>query len=120
VVKILIVDNEKDIVEFFARILSREGFEVLTATSAQEGLRLADLERPGLILLDINMPEMDGGDVQQALSENATTKNIPVVFLSGLITKEEEGDIKGRLYISKSSTKEEIIQKIKSVLGMKW
>jgi CheY-like chemotaxis protein len=120
VVKILIVDNEKDVVEFFARILSREGFDVLTATSAQECLRLAGLERLGLILLDINMPDMDGGDVQKILSQNPVTKNIPVVFLSGLITKDEEGDVKGQLYISKSSTKEEIIQKIKKVLGMGW
>ena len=117
--KILIVDDEKDIVDFFGRILVREGFEILTTTSATEGLRLAELERPELILLDINMPDMDGGDVQQALLAGPGTQNIPVIFLSGLITKEEEGDVKGQLYISKSSTKEEIIQKIKSVLGMK-
>ena len=117
--KILIVDDEKDIVDFFGRILVREGFEILATTSASEGLRLAELERPELILLDINMPDMDGGDVQQVLLASPGTQNIPVIFLSGLITKEEEGDVKGRLYISKSSTKEEIIQKIKSVLGMK-
>jgi len=117
--KILIVDDEKDIVDFFGRILLREGFEVLTTTSASESLRLADLERPDLILLDINMPEMDGGDVDQALQANKGTRDIPVIFLSGLITKEEEGDVKGQSYISKSSTKEEIIQKIKSVLGIK-
>ena len=118
--KILIVDDEKDIVDFFGRILVREGFEILATTSASEGLRLAELERPELILLDINMPDMDGGDIQQALSNNAKTKNIPVIFLSGLVTKDEEGYVKGQVYISKSSTKEEIIQKIKSTLGIKW
>ena len=117
--KILIVDDEKDIVDFFGRILVREGFQILATTSASEGLRLADLEHPDLILLDINMPEMDGGDVDQALQANKGTMGIPVIFLSGLITKEEEGDVKRQLYISKSSTKEEIIQKIKDVLGMK-
>ena len=116
--KILIVDDEKDIVDFFSRILTREGFEVWTATNALEGLRLADMEHPHLILLDINMPDMDGGDMHQILLKNVKTKNIPVVFLSGLITKDEEGRVKGQLYISKSSTKEEIIQKIRNLLGI--
>jgi len=117
--KILIVDDEKDIVDFFGRILVREGFEVVSTTSASEGLSLADQERPNLILLDINMPDMDGGDVVKFLQLNKKTMGIPVVFLSGLITKEEEGNIKGQLYISKSSTKEEIIKKIKTVLEIK-
>jgi len=114
--KILIVDDEQDILDFFSRILQREGFEVWTAASAKEGLRLADMEQPSLILLDINMPDMDGGDMQKALLRNVKTKEIPVVFLSGLITKDEEGQVKGQLYISKTSTKEEIIKKLREVL----
>jgi len=116
--RILVVDDEKDIVDFFSRILQREGFEVTTATSAKDCLRLATDEQPSLILLDINMPDMDGGDVQQYLLKNIRTKDIPVIFLSGLITKDEEGDVKGQLYISKSSSKEEIVKKIKGVLGL--
>ena len=118
-----------ELLELGKQVLASQPFSVLVGaeltafsvgtTSATEGLRLAELERPELILLDINMPDMDGGDVQQALLASPGTQNIPVIFLSGLITKEEEGDVKGQLYISKSSTKEEIIQKIKSVLGIK-
>ena len=117
--KILIVDDEKDIVEFFGRVFSKEGFEVLSAANGKECLRLAESALPDLILLDINMPEMDGGDVNRYLSGNEKTKAIPVIFLSGLITENEEGNIKGQIYISKSSSKEEIIKKIKSVLASK-
>lgn len=116
--KILIVDDEKDIVEFCSNILKREGFKVLTANNGSDCLSLAEKELPDLILLDINMPGMDGGDISQRLEENAQTANIPIMFLSGLVTKEEEGDIKGRSFISKSNTKDEIIKKIKRVLGI--
>jgi len=116
--KILIVDDEKDTVEFCGRILRREGFEVLTASNGKDCLSLAEEGRPDLILLDINMPGMDGGDVSQILENNEKTKDIPIIFLSALVTKEEEGGIKGRLFISKASGKEEIIKKIKKVLGL--
>lgn len=116
--KILVVDDEKDIVEFFGRILCREGFEVLTASSGEDCLNLAETGCPDLILLDINMPGMDGGDVSYFLEKNEKTSNIPIIFLSALVTKEEGGSIKGRLFISKSIGKEEIIKKIKNVLGL--
>lgn len=116
--KILLVDDEKDIVEFFGRILQREKFTVFTATNGIECLEAARRERPDLILLDINMPEMDGGDVADKLSKDDSTKKIPIIFLSGMVTKRDEGNIKGRTFISKTSSREEIIARIRSVLGM--
>ena len=116
--KILIVDDEVDAIDFMAQILKREGFEVFTATNGKDAISLAEKEHPNLILLDINMPDIDGGEVSQILSENELTEAIPVIFLTGMITKEEEGYIKGHLFISKSSNKDEIIKKIKSALGI--
>jgi CheY-like chemotaxis protein len=116
--KILVVDDEKDVIEFCGRILSKEGFEVLTANNGKDCLSLAEKWCPDLILLDINMPGMDGGDVSCILENNEKTKNIPIIFLSGMVTKDEEGDIKGHLFISKSNSKEEIIKRIKKVLGL--
>ncbi|TBR16326.1 response regulator [bacterium] len=117
--KILLADDEQDIVEFFGRILYREGFEVVTATNGEACVDLAKKTHPDLIMLDINMPKMDGGAVAQKLSEDKMTANIPVIFVSGIITKADEGTDRGRLMISKGSSKEEIIKKIKMVLNIK-
>jgi CheY-like chemotaxis protein len=114
--KILVVDDEKEAVNLYYNILSKEGFKVLTATNGRDCLSLAEKELPDLILLDVMMPEMDGGDIAQNLSENEKTKNTPIIFLTSLITKEEEGRIGERLFISKFSSIEDIIKKIKGVL----
>lgn len=115
--KILIVDDEKDVIEFLKNLLRREGFDAMGAANGKECLLLARAQRPDLILLDINMPGMDGGEVTDVLSADEETKNIPIVFLSGLVAKEEEKNIKGRLFISKVNSVEQIIQKIKNALG---
>jgi len=62
---------------------------------------------------------MDGGVIRCNLEKNEKTRNIPIIFLSALVTKEEEGNIQGHLFISKSTGKEEIIKKIKDVLNLK-
>ena len=116
-VKILVVDDEKETIDFCCDFLDKEGFKVLTATNGPDALRKAAVETPDLILLDINMPEMDGGDVAQRLSENESTKEIPILFLSGMVTRAEEGRIKGRYFISKLSSAGEIVKKIKKILA---
>lgn len=120
--KILIVDDEKEIVSLYHDVLSKQGFNVLTASNGVDCLSLAAKALPDLILLDVIMPGMDGGTTAQKLLENAKTKNIPIIFLTSMITKEEEavqeGIIKGRLFISKASSIEEFIEKINKVLAI--
>ena len=58
--KILVVDDESDIVEFISYNLKKEGFEVATASNGKEAIDVAKVEKPDLILLDVMMPEMDG------------------------------------------------------------
>ena len=80
---ILIIDDEKDILEFLSLTLSGIGYEVLTANSGEMGLQLAFEKKPiDLILLDIMMPVMDGWEVLQLLQVEANTKNIPIIMLS--------------------------------------
>ena len=88
--RILIVDNEEDIVISLGSILKRANYEVISATSGQEALKLAREKTPDLIILDIIMPDIDGGGVANILSEGAATANIPVIFLTGILSKEEE------------------------------
>ena len=120
--KILVVDDEKEIVKLFSDMLTKEGFQVLTATSGQDCLRLAEKEKPDLILLDVMMPGMDGGQTLQNLLDNEKTKNIPIIFLTSIITKDEEieqmGKIGNRLFISKFSGRENLLKKVNEVLGI--
>lgn len=120
-VRILIVDDDEKMLGLYQAILLSEGFDVLTASSGEDGLRLAIENIPDLILLDVMMPKKDGGKVAQDLSENNKTKNIPIIFLTSIITDEEvkaqHGKVSGRFIISKSSKRIEIVQRIKEVLS---
>jgi len=121
-VKILVVDDEEKVVDLYKDMLSKEGFSVLTATNGKDCLRLAENEQPNLILLDVMMPGIDGGQTAQNLLGNPKTKNIPIIFLTSIVTKEEEaeqeGQIGGRQFISKFSDREDILKKVNDVLGI--
>ncbi|MEM6750665.1 MAG: response regulator transcription factor [Planctomycetota bacterium] len=87
---ILIVEDEQDLLELLKYNLSREGYEVRTATSGEEGLRLVRAEHPDLILLDLMLPAMDGLEVCRTLKSREHTGAIPVIMLTA---KGEESDI---------------------------
>jgi CheY-like chemotaxis protein len=88
--KLLVVDDEPDAVLILAETLSARGYEVTTAGRGEQAIMLARAEKPDLILLDILMPDMDGTQVAAALQEDPTTRNIPVIFLTCLITKKTQ------------------------------
>lgn len=118
--KILIIDDEEDFSYFVKLNLEKtKEFEVLTASNAEEGIRIAKSARPELILLDIVMPKMGGDDVAYYLENDKTTKDIPILFLTALVKKNEEeggGEIGGRRYIAKPVTVSELISRIKMAL----
>jgi len=117
---ILVVDDEKHITIILNKYLSREGFEVLTATDGESALKIAKEYEIDLIILDIMMPGMDGGDVMANLMKDGQLKNIPIVFLTGLIADNEtaafNGNSAGRLILSKSLDIKEQVKAIKEVL----
>jgi len=88
--KILIVDDDPITLKMLEKILLSAGYCVAKATNGKEALYIADDFLPDLITLDINMPVMDGTEVMERLNKNPRTKNIPVIFLSSLITKQDE------------------------------
>jgi len=81
--KILIIDDSADALAVAKTRLAPEGHEVLCAGDGKEGLETAGRENPDLVLLDVDMPEMDGFEVCRRLQEDAATCSIPVIFLSG-------------------------------------
>jgi len=123
--KILLIDDEKDFCFFVKCNLEDTGeFKVIATSSGKKGIKLACKEKPDLILLDLNMPEMSGGEVAQFLSDRPDTKSIPIVFLTALITEDEVGsesmaNIGGNNFIAKPIGTKDLIANIKKMLGEK-
>jgi len=80
--KILLVDDEKDILEFISYNLKKEGYEVLTARNGRDGIKLARTSFPQLILLDVMMPEMDGIETCEEIRKISGLENTIIAFLT--------------------------------------
>ncbi len=86
--KVLIVDDEKVLLDLLSSKIKQSGFDAIEACDGNEGLRRALGEHPDLILLDIIMPKMDGITLLKKLREDPWGKNVPVIVLSNLNTAE--------------------------------
>jgi CheY-like chemotaxis protein len=82
--RILLVEDDRFLRKAAEATLRQNGFQVLTATDGEEGLRLAQAEIPDLILLDLIMPKMQGFEVLRILKQDRATARIPVIILSNL------------------------------------
>ena len=88
---VLIIDDNDQDQKVMRRFLSQAGYaDLVSATSGQEGLQKAVTAKPVLIILDVTLPEMDGGEVYSQLREKDETKNTPVIFLTGLKTEQDD------------------------------
>lgn len=87
--KILVIEDNMDVRENLAEILTLSGYEALTAENGKVGVEKAQLSLPDLILCDIMMPELDGYGVLHILSRQATTADIPFIFLTAKSEKED-------------------------------
>ena len=117
--KILIVEDEKDIVKMLEYNLKKEGFRVVDARDGEDALDLASREHPDLILLDLMLPGMDGLEVCKALKKESKTGSIPVIMLTA---KSQESDKVVGLelgaddYVTKPFSPRELIARIKAVM----
>jgi len=80
--KLLLVDDEEDILEFLGYNLKREGFQVITANNGKEGIEKAKKELPHLIVMDVMMPEMDGITAVEEIRKNKSLDETLIVFLT--------------------------------------
>ena len=80
--RILLVEDHQEIWDFLSRRLKRRGYDVVVAQDGQEGLDKARAETPDLLLLDMNLPVMDGWTVAKTLRAEAATKAIPIIALT--------------------------------------
>ncbi|RKY41140.1 MAG: hypothetical protein DRP85_07065 [Candidatus Makaraimicrobium thalassicum] len=118
--KILVVDDEKDTLTVLEERLANAGYLVITAENGRDAIDTAKDQQPDLILLDIIMPGMDGGVVARELKGCPETRDIPVIFLTCLFSKEDEREkgrvVGGNIFIAKPYTKEELLGEIKKFL----
>jgi DNA-binding response OmpR family regulator len=114
--KILLVDDEPDIVWLLNHTLTQEGYEVQSAPNGVEGLRLAYAFQPDLVLLDIMMPAMDGWDVLRRLREFSDVPVIMLTVVSGEDNLVEALEIGADDYVTKPFTLEELRARVRAVL----
>ncbi len=117
--KILIVDDERDIVKALTIRLRGAGYEVVTAFDGAQAIFVSHKENPDLILLDIRMPAGDGFSVAEKLRHSVNTSSIPVIFLTGSPERNSEEkamNLGARFYIKKPYDPEELLDAIKRAL----
>jgi DNA-binding response OmpR family regulator len=120
--KILIVDDERDIVKALTIRLGASGYQVVSAYDGAQGVFLAHKEKPDLILLDIRMPSGDGFSVAEKLKQTSRTTRIPILFLTGSPEREAEEKalaLGARFYIKKPYDPEELLDAVKRALEEK-
>ncbi|MFA4905299.1 MAG: response regulator [Candidatus Margulisiibacteriota bacterium] len=118
--KILVVDDEPEILELLKIRMNSWGYKVLTSASGREALQLAEEKEPDLILLDVMMPGMSGFEVLRALKTKASTKSIPVIMITVAAAKHEMDEglkLGAAYYLSKPYDAQELLSRIKSIMG---
>ncbi len=117
--KILVIEDDANILELLAYNLSKESYVVKQAESGERGIGMAKKERPDLILLDLMLPKVDGLEVCRTLKGDPETKGIPIIMVTA---KGEESDIVCGLemgaddYITKPFRPKELVARVRSVL----
>ncbi|WP_022834698.1 response regulator transcription factor [Salisaeta longa] len=117
-INVLVVDDEKDVVEVVSHFLKEEGYTVHTANSGEEAIEKASPDID-IIVLDIMLPELDGYEVCQRIRSRVETETIPIIFLSA--KTEEEDQVQGLMmggddYLTKPVSPQVVVAHVKAVL----
>ncbi len=120
--KILVVDDEASLTRMLRRNLEATGkYEVREENSGVHAYKTAREFQPDMIILDVMMPDMDGGDIAAKIQDDESLKHIPIVFLTAILKKEEAGstgsDIGGRTFLAKPVKLDDLIMCIENHLG---
>lgn len=118
--KILIADDSNMMLQFAKVCLEKAGHTVVSASDGNEAVQKAESEKPDIILLDAEMPEMDGWEAAEAISKNPSTAHIPKLMCTGHDLSGEEEQLQkvgAKGYISKPYQSAQMIEKVKEVLG---
>ncbi len=118
--KILFIEDESALQKTLGDILKQGGYEMISALDGETGLRLAESEKPDLILLDLILPRLHGFEVLKKLKGGSKTKDIPVIILTnleGMKDIDQAIELGATTYLVKTQyTIEGVIEKVKKVL----
>jgi len=118
--KIMLVDDEHNILELVSELLMNEGYAVIATSSGREALEKLKTTKPDLILLDMMMPNMSGRQVCEQIRKNPKTKNLKVAFLTvakfSEAGKEKLNQLKVLDYITKPFDNADLLERIKKIL----
>lgn len=119
--KVLIIDDDQDIVTFLTDFLSSKGYTILTAYSGEQGLNEVYTQEPDLVLLDVVMPGMNGYEVCRQIRVNPLTTLLPVVMMTGLHPEERIKGIEVGAddFLTKPINQEEMFARVRSLLRIK-
>jgi len=118
--KILLVDDEKDLVETLTLRLEANDYEVIPAYDGQDGLEKARKGKPDLIILDLMLPKMDGYKVCRMLKFDEKYKNIPIIMFTARVQESDKKmgeEVGANAYITKPFEPQVLLTKIKELLG---
>ena len=116
---ILVIDDEKDLIELVRYNLEKEGFDVIAANDGQSGLEVVKRHRPDLVVLDLMMPGLDGLQVCQRLRSDPRSGRIPVIMLTAKATEADRVvglELGADDYITKPFSPREVVARVKAVL----
>jgi DNA-binding response OmpR family regulator len=116
---VLVIDDEKDVVELVRYNLEKEGFDVIAAEDGRSGLRIAQEHRPDVVVLDVMMPGPDGLEVCRELRADARTQGVPVVMLTAKATETDRIvglELGADDYVTKPFSPRELAARVKAVL----
>ncbi len=121
--KILVVDDDREMVELIQLFLNNAGYTTLSAFSGEEALEKTFAEKPDLILLDIMMPKIDGWEVLRRIKEDPEARNIPVAFITARTQNIDKmiglSVMKAAGYITKPFSKQELLGEVRRILEEK-
>ena len=118
--RILVVDDEPSIVRPLTFIFKKRGYDVLTASNGEEGLKVARAEKPDLIFLDVMMPKRNGYEVCQEIKEDPELKDIYVIILTARgveLNEQEKEQVRADEYMSKPFSPVKIVEKVNTIFS---
>jgi DNA-binding response OmpR family regulator len=119
---ILVIEDDRDMLEAVRMRLAANGYEVLTSSDGVEGLALAKEQAPDLIILDVMLPKLDGFSVCRILKFDESYKELPIILFSARVQRadlQRGKEVKADAYITKPFKAEDLLAKIKELLTKK-